>query len=245
MTYDGGKSFAVRNLNLSIADQEFIVLLGSSGSGKSTTLKMINRLNDHTSGTIEIDGKDVRKLEVVELRRSIGYVIQGIGLFPHMTITDNVAIVPKLLGWSKERRLERARELLELVGLPSAQFGERLPEQLSGGQQQRVGVARALAADPKFILMDEPFGALDAVIRDRLQQELLALQRKIGKTFVFVTHDLFEALTLGDRIAIFHEGTMQQVGKASEVMKAPATQFVRDLFARPAQQLRDFQGMLA
>jgi len=245
MTYDGGKSFAVKDLTLTIADQEFIVFLGSSGSGKSTTLKMINRLNDHSTGTIEIDGKNIRELNVIELRRSIGYVIQAIGLFPHMTIMENVAIVPKLLKWPKQERRERARELLELVGLPAAQFGERLPEQLSGGQQQRVGVARALAANPKFILMDEPFGALDAVIRDKLQQELLALQRKVGKTFVFVTHDLFEALTLGDRIAIFHEGSMQQVGTATEVMKAPATQFVRDLFARPAQQLRDFQGMLS
>ncbi|HEY9682647.1 MAG TPA: ATP-binding cassette domain-containing protein [Oculatellaceae cyanobacterium] len=243
-TYDGGKTFSVKELNLTVDDNEFLVFLGSSGSGKSTTLKMINRLIEPSHGSIFLDGKSILELDIVQLRRSIGYVFQGIGLFPHMTIFENVSIVPKLLGWTLAKRIERAKELLDLVGLPFEKFSERLPEQLSGGQQQRIGVARALAADPKCLLMDEPFGALDAVTRDKLQQELLSLQDKLGKTFIFVTHDLFEALTLGDRIAIFDDGVMQQVGSKEEVMKSPATDFVRELFARPAKQLRDFQGML-
>ncbi|MBU6454840.1 MAG: ATP-binding cassette domain-containing protein [Cyanobacteria bacterium REEB67] len=242
-SYDGS-NYSVQDLNLIVEDNEFLVLLGSSGSGKSTTLKMINRLIEATSGELIIDGQDVKSLNPVALRRSIGYVFQGIGLFPHMTVCENVAMVPKLLGWPIVKRLERARELLELVGLPYEQYGERLPEQLSGGQQQRVGVARALAADAKYLLMDEPFGALDAVTRDKLQQELLALKSRLGKTIIFVTHDLFEALTLGDRIAIFDQGRMQQIGTAHAVMSAPASDFVRDLFARPAQQLKDFRGLL-
>jgi osmoprotectant transport system ATP-binding protein len=243
-TYDGGKTYSVKDLNLTIEDDEFLVLLGSSGSGKSTTLKMINRLIEPSEGSLLLDGKSITDLDLVQLRRSIGYVFQGIGLFPHMTIAENVAMVPRLLGWPLKKRVDRAKELLELIGLPYEKFGERLPEQLSGGQQQRVGVARALAADAKYLLMDEPFGALDAVTRDRLQQELLSIRRKVGKTFVFVTHDLFEALTLGDRIAIFHEGVMAQVGTGKEVMANPASDFVRELFARPAQQLKDFRGML-
>jgi osmoprotectant transport system ATP-binding protein len=242
-TYDG-VNYSVQDLNLTVEDNEFLVLLGSSGSGKSTTLKMINRLIESSSGELVIDGQDVRSIDPVQLRRSIGYVFQGIGLFPHMTVCENVAMVPKLLGWPSAKRMDRAKDLLELVGLPYEQYGERLPEQLSGGQQQRVGVARALAADAKYLLMDEPFGALDAVTRDKLQQELLTLKGRLGKTIIFVTHDLFEALTLGDRIAIFHEGRMQQVGTARAVMADPASAFVRDLFARPAQQLKDFRGML-
>jgi osmoprotectant transport system ATP-binding protein len=242
-TYDAGKSFSVKDLNLIIGDQEFVVFLGSSGSGKSTTLKMINRLIEPSSGELIVDGKEVRQLDIVELRRSIGYVFQGIGLFPHLTIRENVEIVPKLCGWTKKRRSERAIELLELVGLPPKTFGERLPDQLSGGQQQRVGVARALATDPNYLLMDEPFGALDAVTRDKLQQELLSIKRQCNKTFVFVTHDLFEALALGDRIAIFDQGNMLQVGTPQEVMRSPATPFVASLFERPAKQLADFQTM--
>jgi len=241
-TYDGGKTYSVRDLTLTIQDREFVVFLGSSGSGKSTTIKMINRLIEPSSGTISIDGKDINDFDVVQLRRSIGYVFQGIGLFPHLSVRENVEMVPRLIGWGKAKRKERANELLDLIGLPADTFAERLPDQLSGGQQQRVGVARALAADPAYMLMDEPFGALDAVTRDKLQQELLSLKSRTNKTFIFVTHDLFEALTLGDRIAIFDNGRMLQIGTAKEIMAAPATPFVRSLFERPAQQLRDFHS---
>ena len=243
-TYDSGQTFSVKNLNLIIGKGEFLVLLGSSGSGKTTTLKMINRLIEPSQGKILVNGKEVAQYDVVELRRSIGYVFQGIGLFPHMTISENVEIVPKLIGWSRTKREARAQELLDLVELPYEKFSDRLPSELSGGQQQRVGVARALAADPDFLLMDEPFGALDAVTRDKLQQQLLSIKKKLNKTFVFVTHDLFEALTLGDRIAIFHEGSMQQVGTPKEIMANPATAFISELFERPAKQLRDFKGMI-
>jgi osmoprotectant transport system ATP-binding protein len=171
-------------------------------------------------------------------------VFQGIGLFPHLSIQHNVEIVPRLLGWSPAKRQSRARELLEMVGLAPDEFADRFPDELSGGQQQRVGVARALAADPAYLLMDEPFGALDALTRDALQQELLAVKRKLGKTIVFVTHDIFEALTLADRIAILHAGCLQQVGTREEILGGPATPFVRDLFAKPAQQLAAFKDML-
>jgi osmoprotectant transport system ATP-binding protein len=242
-TYDNGSTYALRDHNLTVANGEFLVLLGSSGSGKSTTLKMINRLIEPTSGSIELDGKPIKDIDLVQLRRSIGYVFQGIGLFPHMSIAENIAIVPRLMGWSKEKQLARVDELLDLINLPR-NFSERLPEQLSGGQQQRVGVARALAVDPEYLLMDEPFGALDAVTRDKLQQEMLLWRKTLNKTVVFVTHDLFEALTLGDRIAIFHDGVMQQVGTRQEVLSAPATAFVKDLFAKPAQQLQEFRDLV-
>ena len=243
-SFDGGTSFAVRDLSLEIPDGQTLVLLGSSGCGKTTTLKMINRLIEPSEGTIEVDGRDILAQDPVELRRSIGYVFQGIGLFPHMTIAQNVEIVPKLLRWPAARRRDRARELLELVGLAPDEYADRLPAELSGGQQQRVGVARALAADPSHLLMDEPFGALDAVTRDLLQQELVGLKQRLHKTIVFVTHDIFEALTLGDRIAILHAGRLEQVGARDEVLATPATPFVRELFARPARQLAAFRDML-
>ncbi len=243
-SFDGGGAYAVHNLSLEVASGETLVLLGSSGCGKSTTLKMINRLIEPTDGVVELGGKDVREYDPVELRRSIGYVFQGIGLFPHLTIAANIGIVPRLLGWSAARRDTRARELLELVGLDPVEHAGRYPNELSGGQQQRVGVARALAADPAYLLMDEPFGALDALTRDALQQELLAMKKRLGKTIVFVTHDIFEALTLADRIAILHAGELQQIGTSEEILGNPATPFVRDLFARPAQQLAAFREML-
>ena len=205
---------------------------------------MINRLIEPSGGTIEVDGHDVLALDSVALRRSIGYVFQGIGLFPHMTIAQNVEIVPRLLRWPADRLRARSRELLELVGLAPDEYADRLPIELSGGQQQRVGVARALAADPSYLLMDEPFGALDAVTRDLLQQELVVLKKSLKKTIVFVTHDIFEALTLGDRIAILHAGHLEQVGTCEEVLSTPATPFVRELFARPARQLAAFRDML-
>ncbi|MGD9682943.1 MAG: ABC transporter ATP-binding protein [Candidatus Obscuribacterales bacterium] len=240
-SWDEGKTFSVNRLSLTVKKGEILVLLGSSGCGKSTTLKMINRLIDKTSGKIEVDGMDNQSIDIIALRRKIGYVFQKIGLFPHLSIVENVCIVPKLLGWDREKRLERARTLLDLVDLPMQTFGERLPRELSGGQQQRVGVARALAADPDYLLMDEPFGALDAVTRDSLQEEVLDLKHKLGKTIVFVTHDLFEALNLGDRIAVLHQGELQQCGPPGELVSNPATGFVKELFARPAKQLLQFK----
>ena len=230
-TFDGGRSYAVRDLSLSVDRGETLVLLGSSGCGKTTTLKMINRLIDPTKGIIEVGGKDVMDYSTVNLRRQIGYVFQGIGLFPHMTIEQNVDIVPRLLGWSIRSRRKRMEELLSLVGLPAERFAARFPDELSGGQQQRIGVARALAANPAYLLMDEPFGALDAITRETLQQQLLSLKNQLNKTIVFVTHDLNEALLLGDRIAILHDGALEQVGTKKEILETPVTQFVNDLFS--------------
>ena len=243
-SFDGGRTYAVHDLSLEIHDGETLVMLGSSGCGKTTTLKMINRLVEPTSGTIEVDGDDISQRDPVQWRRSVGYVFQGIGLFPHMTVQENVAIVLRLLDWPKANQLRRVAELLELVGIDPDEFGHRLPDQLSGGQQQRIGVARALAAGPKYLLMDEPFGALDAMTRDALQQEILSLKQQLRKTIVFVTHDIFEALTIGDRIAVLHEGELQQVGTGEEVVGRPATPFVRKLFEKPAKQLAAFRDVL-
>ena len=243
-SFDGGGSYAVRDLSLEVSTGETLVLLGSSGCGKSTTLKLINRLVEPSSGSLEIDGRDILHHDPVQLRRSIGYVFQGIGLFPHLTIRQNVEVVPRLLGWPPSRRRDRAMELMEMIGLLPDDYAERFPDELSGGEQQRVGVARALAGDPAYLLMDEPFGALDALTRDTLQQELLSLKSRLHKTIVFVTHDIFEALTLSDRIAILHAGAMEQIGTKEEILGRPATPFVRDLFAKPAQQLTAFREML-
>lgn len=242
-SFDGGRSYAVKELSLDVAEGKTLVLLGSSGCGKTTTLKMINRLIEPTSGTIEVDGQDVTSQDPVLLRRKIGYVFQEIGLFPHMTIEQNVAIVPKLLGWDKNRRRVRAHELLELMGLDPRIFADRYQDELSGGQQQRVGVARALAADPDYLLMDEPFGALDALTRDTLQQELVSLKGRLRKTIIFVTHDILEAITLGDEIAILHNGNLEQIGTKEEVLSSPKTEFVAELFSKPAKQLAVFKEM--
>ncbi|MEJ2658816.1 MAG: ATP-binding cassette domain-containing protein [Desulfobacterales bacterium] len=243
-TFDDGRSYAVNDLSLRVDRGETLVLLGSSGCGKTTTLKMINRLIEPTKGTIEVGGKDVMEYNPVDLRRQIGYVFQGIGLFPHMTIEQNVEIVPRLLGWPIRSRRERIYELLDLVGLPAESFSDRFPDELSGGQQQRVGVARALAANPAYLLMDEPFGALDALTRESLQQELLNLKGQLKKTIVFVTHDLHEAFLLGDRIAILHEGSLEQSGTKKEILDTPATQFVKDLFARKRPGTFDAKGYI-
>jgi osmoprotectant transport system ATP-binding protein len=184
-----------------------------------------------------VDGKDVMNRNPVDLRRQIGYVFQGIGLFPHMTVEQNVEIVPRLLGWSSRSIRERMQELLILVGLPAESYAQRFPDELSGGQQQRIGVARALAANPDYLLMDEPFGALDALTREALQQELLNLKKQLNKTIVFVTHDLHEALLLGDRIAVLHEGRLEQIGTKNDILDAPATQFIRDLFTTRAPEI--------
>ncbi|MBX5476100.1 MAG: ABC transporter ATP-binding protein [Clostridia bacterium] len=223
--YPNGR-FAVRDLDLEIEKGEFVCLIGPSGCGKTTTLKMVNRLIEPTSGSIYVDGQDVRTLDRVELRRSIGYVIQQIGLFPHMTIAANVELVPRLLGWSKERREARVRELLTLVGMDPDEYADRYPHQLSGGQQQRIGVLRALAAEPPLILMDEPFGALDPITRETLQDELKSLQSKLHKTIIFVTHDMDEALKLADRVVIMRDGVVVQAAPPEDLLRNPADEFV-------------------
>jgi osmoprotectant transport system ATP-binding protein len=224
-----GETAAVEEISFEVGDGEVVILVGPSGCGKTTTLKMINRLIEPSSGVIRINGKPTSERDVNDLRRSIGYVIQQVGLFPHLTIAENVATVPKLLGWDRARIRGRVTELLDLVGLPEDRFGQRLPSELSGGQRQRVGVARALGADPPILLMDEPFGAIDPVTRDRLQDELLRLQQVVRKTIVFVTHDIDEAIKLGDRIALFSDhGTIAQYATPLELLGAPASSYVED-----------------
>jgi osmoprotectant transport system ATP-binding protein len=220
---------AVADLSLEIRSGETVILVGPSGCGKTTSLKMINRLIEPTSGAITIDGRDTRTYEVNALRRSIGYVIQQVGLFPHQTVAENVATVPRLQGWDHKRIAARVEELLELVGLPPGQYAQRLPAELSGGERQRVGVARALGADPNIMLMDEPFGAIDPIARERLQNELIRLQRVVRKTIVFVTHDIDEAIKLGDRVALLSRGgVLEQYATPAELLAHPANRFVED-----------------
>lgn len=223
---------AVDNLSLQIPSNEITVFVGPSGCGKTTSLRMINRTIERTSGRISIDGEDINAGDPVTLRRGIGYVIQHAGLFPHKTVVDNVATVPKLLGWDKRKTRETAMDLLERVGL-DPKLAERYPAQLSGGQQQRVGVARALAADPKIMLMDEPFSAVDPIVRHQLQEELLRLQRDIGKTIVFVTHDIDEAIKLGDNVAVLRVGgKLAQFAPPSELLAKPADDFVESFIGQ-------------
>ncbi len=247
-TFDNGASYIVNNLSLNVQKGEILVLLGSSGCGKTTTLKMINRLIEPSSGLIEVNGQNIQTVDPIQLRRSIGYVFQGIGLFPHMSVEDNISVGLRLLHKPTKERREKAQELLALVNLSAAEYAHRYPRELSGGQQQRVGVARALATGADILLMDEPFGALDAITREELQTEILRLNQQLHKTIIFVTHDLFEALRLGDRIAVMRAGQIEQVGEPTEIVKQPASEFVRDLFVKPAQQLRrvwqDYQGEL-
>jgi osmoprotectant transport system ATP-binding protein len=225
--YPGRRAPAVDNLSLTIPPGEICVLVGPSGGGKTTAMKMVNRLIEIDEGDILLDGRSVRELDVTELRRRIGYVIQQVGLFPHLTVGENVATVPRLLGWDRKRIDARVRELLDLVGLDPDGDRRRYPAQLSGGQRQRVGLARALAADPAVMLMDEPFGALDPITRDRLQNELLRLHNDVRKTIVFVTHDIDEAVKVGDRIAILREGgVLAQYATPDELLARPADDFV-------------------
>jgi osmoprotectant transport system ATP-binding protein len=220
---------AVQALDLEVAEGELVVLVGPSGCGKSTTLKMVNRIIEPSDGRIVMQDEDVTRVDPVRLRRRMGYVIQQVGLFPHQTVRGNVATVPRLLGWDKSRTARRVEELLELVGLEPERYGDRYPHQLSGGQRQRVGVARALAADPPVLLMDEPFGAVDPVVRERLQSEFLRLQEEMHKTILFVTHDIEEAVRLGDRIAVFSQGGhLEQYDTPAAILGAPATPFVAD-----------------
>ena len=219
---------AVDRLDLEIGLGEIAVLIGPSGCGKTTTLKMVNRLEEMSSGRIIVGGEDINSVDPVQLRRSIGYVVQEIALMPHMSVAENIAIVPRLLGWDRKRIRRRVDDLLELARLEPSKYRHRLPDQLSGGQKQRIGVLRALAADPGVILMDEPFGALDPISREGLQNEFLELQKAVKKTIIFVTHDMEEALRMADRVVIMRKGRIEQMGSPEEIQEDPATEFVRN-----------------
>jgi osmoprotectant transport system ATP-binding protein len=234
---------AVDGLDFEVEEGTTTVLVGPSGCGKTTTMQLVNRLEEPTEGTVYYGGTDVQDLPATELRRSIGYVIQDIGLFDHMTVAENVATVPELEGWDEERTAERVDELLDLMGLPSEEYRDSYPTELSGGQQQRVGVARALAAGPDVMLMDEPFGALDPITRENLQDEFLDIQEEIETTIIFVTHDINEALKMGDRIAMMNEGELVQYDTPTALLEAPATKFVEDFIGpdRTLKQLRVLQ----
>jgi osmoprotectant transport system ATP-binding protein len=234
-TYAGQDASAVENFSMRIEPGELVMFVGPSGCGKTTTMKMINRIIEPTSGSIQIDGKDVLSLNPNDLRRHIGYVIQQIGLFPHLTIAENIGVVPRLLGWSKAKIASRVDELLQTVELDPGTFAKRYPKQLSGGQQQRAGVARALAADPPVMLMDEPFGATDPITREKLQAEFLRLQSEIGKTIIFVTHDFEEAIKLGDRIAVLGERSrIEQFDTPARILAAPANDYVASFIGQGA-----------
>ena len=237
-SWDGGQSFAVKELSLKVEDGAVLALLGGSGCGKSTTVKMINRLVDPTEGEILVDGVNVMQQDPVALRRKIGYVFQGIGLFPHMTVLENVGIIPRITGEESAAYRKKADELLDLVHLPAQEFAARMPEQLSGGQRQRVGFARALAADPSVMLLDEPFGALDPVTRDSLQTEFKSLQRKLGFTAVMVTHDMAEALLLADQIAVMKEGLLVRIGAPAELLADPGNDYVAALLETPRRHVQ-------
>jgi osmoprotectant transport system ATP-binding protein len=239
-SYPGAGAPAVNDVSFTVPEGVICMLVGTSGSGKTTLLRMVNRLIDPTSGEIRIGGESTTSRDPIALRRGIGYVIQQVGLFPHLTIEDNVRVVPSILGKSKSDTAGRVDELLELVGLPPKEYRRRYPRQLSGGQQQRVGLARALAADPSILLMDEPFGALDAITRARLQDELLRIQRGVRKTILFVSHDVEEALKLGDQIVVMSEGKLLQQGAPIELLARPANDFVRRLIGGDSV-LRQFE----
>jgi osmoprotectant transport system ATP-binding protein len=239
-----GPVTAVDRLTLTVEAGELLVLLGGSGSGKTTTLKMVNRLIEPTAGRVRIDGEDASTLEPHLLRRRIGYVFQRVGLFPHLSVAENIAIPLGLLGWDEARMAARVDELLDLVELSPVVLRDRRPHELSGGQQQRVGVARALAASPRLMLLDEPFGALDPLTRDRLQQSFLRIREQLGLTAIFVTHDMGEALLVGDRIAVLHEGRLVQVGTPRDLVARPADDYVRQLMDTPRRQARAVDALL-
>ncbi len=228
---------AVDDVSFEISGGEKLVLLGTSGSGKSTILRLVNRLIELSSGRITVGETDINRSDPIKLRRNIGYAIQHIGLFPHMTIGENISVVPRLFNWERKRIDKRVDELLNMVGLQPEQFRHRYPSQLSGGQMQRVGVARALAADPPVVLMDEPFGALDPITREQLQNEFLELESQIKKTIIFVTHDIFEAVKMGDRIALLNEGKLEQIATPSELVEKPANEFVDSFLGQHRFQL--------
>lgn len=234
---------AVDHVSLTIEEGEFITVLGSSGCGKTTLLKMINRLYEPNEGTIKLFDEDIKNMDVVKLRRGIGYVIQQVGLFPHMTIGENIATVPKLIKWSREKIDKRVDELLSLVGLTPEEFKKRFPSELSGGQQQRIGLARALAVDPKIMLLDEPFGAIDAINRMNLQDELLRIHGGLKKTFIFVTHDINEAFILGNRVIIMNEGRICQFDEPKNIVKNPSDAFVASLITSSRNHERFWEGL--
>lgn len=242
-SYDGGK-FAVQDVSLEVPRGQLLVLLGGSGSGKTTTLKMINRLIEPTSGRVLVNGKNVLEGDPVLLRRSIGYVLQGSGLFPHMTVAENIAVVPRLLHWSADKIAQRVDELLNLVHLPADQYRSRLPRQLSGGQQQRVGFARALAVGPSVMLLDEPFGALDPVTRDELRVEFQNIRKQLGLTAVMVTHDMTEALLTADLIAVMNHGKLLQIGSPHQLLTAPVDDFVGALLSNPKKQAEQLEALV-
>ncbi|MBI3770453.1 MAG: ABC transporter ATP-binding protein [Deltaproteobacteria bacterium] len=243
LTKQYGASVVVDRLSLTVARGELLVLLGGSGSGKTTTLKMINRLVEPSAGRVLIDGADVAAVPAAALRRRIGYAFQQVGLFPHLSIAENVGITPTLLGWDPARIVARVDALLELVELDPATYRERRPSELSGGQQQRVGVARALAAEPAVLLLDEPFGALDPLTRDRLQQSLAVIRARLAVTIVFVTHDMVEALLVGDRIAVLRDGHLLQLGTPAELLRRPADDYVAQLMDTPLRHGRTVEAL--
>ena len=243
-TYGAGEHFVIDQIDLDIREGEFLVMLGESGCGKTTLLKMINRLIPLTDGTIEVDGRNIMEYDPVELRRHIGYVFQDIGLFPHMSIASNVGVVPQLLGWKRDRIVRRVDELLELVGLDPDAYRHRRPGELSGGQRQRVGVARALAAKPKIMLMDEPFGALDPITRDDLQREYRSIHDSLGLTTVMVTHDMSEALIMGDRIAAIMDGKIIQIDTPHVMLTRPGNEYIFRLMEAPRRQADTVESLL-
>jgi osmoprotectant transport system ATP-binding protein len=245
VTKQYGETAVVDDISLAVSEGELLVLLGDSGSGKTTTLKMINRLIDATSGVIRLDGQDVRELPAHLLRRRVGYVFQKVGLFPHMTVAENIAITPSLLEWEPSAIEKQVDQLLTMVELEPATMRGRYPSELSGGQQQRVGVARALAATPKVMLLDEPFGALDPLTRDRLQQSFSRIRREHHLTGIFVTHDMVEALILGDRIAVMRNGRLVQVGTPHQLMVEPADEYVQQLMGTPKRQAHLVDELMA
>lgn len=243
--YSPGAAPILRQFSLRIARGELVVLIGESGCGKTTSLNMINLLSEPSSGTVRVDGQDIRQTDPVTLRRRIGYVFQGIGLFPHMTVAENIAITPRLLGWNRAEMARRVDELLALVRLDAAHYRTRFPAELSGGQRQRVGLARALAGKPKVMLMDEPFGALDPITRDELSEDYRRIHQELHLTTVLVTHDMTEALLMADRIAVMRHGCIVQVGTPGDLLNAPADEFVQRMIENPRRRALKLAEALA
>jgi len=242
--YDAGRVRALDHLSLAVTTGEFLAVVGPSGSGKSTVLRLINRLIEPSDGVVRIEGDDVRSVDPIALRRRIGYVFQGIGLFPHLNVGENIAITPKLIGWDKTRIAARVDTLLDLVQLPPADYRHRMPRELSGGQAQRVGVARAIAAEPKIVLMDEPFGALDALTRDALRQDYRRLHDRLGLTTVMITHDMLEALLLADRIVVIHDGHVIADGTPHALMAEERDDYVGELLQTPRREAARLQALM-